>query len=314
MSALQRPVVIGTRDSALALWQTHWVLERLKELYPEQSFEVKHIKTKGDKILDVALAKIGDKGLFTKELEVAMLNGEIDMAVHSMKDLPTVLPEGCTIGAICVREDCRDILISRDGGGLEDLPQVAKVGTASLRRKAQLWKVRPDLQLVDIRGNLQTRMRKMEEQNLDGLILAAAGVKRLGWAEKITEYIPVDMCLPAVGQGSVGIEIREGDEEIGRLVGALNHAESAVCVRAERALLRTLEGGCQVPIGSLGRLCGDKLIVDGVVASLDGKNICRDQVEGDPADPEEAGVRLAEKLLQQGAREILIQVRQETDL
>ncbi|MBC9783171.1 hydroxymethylbilane synthase [Heliobacterium chlorum] len=313
MSVLQRPVVIGTRDSALALWQTNWVMARLKELFPEQAFEVKAIKTKGDKILDVALAKIGDKGLFTKELEVSMLEGEIDMAVHSLKDLPTVLPEGLTIGAMCVREDCRDILISRHGG-LDALPQGARVGTASLRRKAQIWQVRPDLELLDIRGNLQTRLRKMEEQNLDGLILAAAGVIRLGWAEKISQYIPVDMCLPAVGQGSIGIEIREGDDEIAKIVGALNHHETSVSIRAERALMRTLEGGCQVPIGSLGRLQEGRLVLDGIVASLDGKHVARGREEGDPSQPEEVGIRLAEQLLQQGAREILNVVRQETEL
>ncbi|KAB2954599.1 hydroxymethylbilane synthase [Heliorestis acidaminivorans] len=317
MSAIiKRPIVIGTRDSALALWQTNWVLGRLKELFPEQSFEVKAIKTKGDKILDVALAKIGDKGLFTKELEVAMLEGEIDMAVHSLKDMPTQLPEGLVIGAICEREDCRDVFISPSGTKIEDLPEGAKVATSSLRRKSQLWKWRPDLELVDIRGNLQTRMRKLEEQKLDGLILAAAGVIRLGWADKITQYIPTDLILPAVGQGSITIEMREGDEEIASFVAPLNHEASALAIRAERALMRKLEGGCQVPIGALGSLQGQgenrRLVLNGLVASLDGRNICQEQIEGNTDEPEEIGLRLAERLLQLGAREILNDVRQES--
>lgn len=312
-----RPIIIGTRDSALALWQTQWVLEQLQSRFPDQRFEVRAIKTKGDKILDVALAKIGDKGLFTKELEVAMLEGESDMAVHSMKDLPTNLPEGLTIGAICVREDYRDVLVGRTAHSLADLRPGARVGTASLRRKAQIWQVRPDLDLIDIRGNLQTRMRKMEEQEMDGIILAAAGVLRLGWAEKISQFIAEDVCLPAVGQGSVGIEIREGDAVIAAVVGSLNHAPSALCVTAERALLRCLEGGCQVPIGALGRLDpesnGQRLILDGIVASLNGRDVCRGTESGNVAEADAIGNRLAERLLAQGAGEILKAVRQESN-
>lgn len=319
MSAfLKRPIMIGTRESALAMWQTNWVLERLRERFPGQSFEIKPIKTQGDKILDVALAKIGDKGLFTKELEIAMLDGEIDLAVHSMKDLPTVLPEGLTIGAMCVREDHRDVLISRHPGGLKGLPQGAKIGTSSLRRKAQIWQARPDLDLVDIRGNLQTRLRKMDEQGMDGIILAAAGVLRLGWAEKISEYLSVDVCLPAVGQGSIGIEIRDQDQEIAHIVGALNHDDTALCVRAERALLRILEGGCQIPIGALAKIeekpQGKCIVLDGLVASLDGRDVRKDREEGEPSNPEWIGRKLAERLLEQGAREILNAVRQESRL
>ncbi|WP_131919618.1 hydroxymethylbilane synthase [Heliophilum fasciatum] len=310
---MNRPIVIGTRDSALALWQTHWVLEQLQARFPEQRFEIKAIKTKGDKILDVALAKIGDKGLFTKELEVAMLEGEVDMAVHSLKDLPTQLPEGLTVGAMCIREDYRDVLIGRTARTLAELKPGARVGTASLRRKSQIWKVRPDLELLDIRGNLQTRMRKMEEQDLDGIILAAAGVLRLGWADKITQYIDEDVCLPAVGQGSVGIEIRDGDEAIARVVGALNHKDTADCITAERALMRTLEGGCQVPIGALGKLGeDDSLTLHGVVASLDGREICRDQVTGHRSEAADLGHRLADILIAKGAAEILKAVRQES--
>ncbi|MDD2422564.1 MAG: hydroxymethylbilane synthase, partial [Heliobacteriaceae bacterium] len=219
MSRLVKPiVVVGTRESVLARWQTDWVVAQLKASFPQTCFVVKPVKTQGDKILDVALAKIGDKGLFTKELELALLNGEIDLAVHSLKDVPTVLPAGLRIGAICERTDWRDVLISRHPGGLAALPSGARLGTSSLRRKAQLWRVRPDLQLVDIRGNLQTRWRKMATAGLDGIILAAAGVLRLGWAEKISQYLSGEICLPAVGQGAIGVEIREGDRQTTRMV------------------------------------------------------------------------------------------------
>lgn len=308
---MAREIIIGTRDSALALWQTYWVMENLQRLNPQYTFKTVEMKTQGDKILDVALAKIGDKGLFTKELEVAMLDREIDLAVHSMKDLPTKLPDGLIIGAICEREEPGDVLISRDGKKLDELPQGARVGTSSLRRRAQLKKYRPDLQIEDLRGNLNTRMKKLESQNLDGIILAAAGVIRLGWADRITQRIPFEVSLPAVGQGSVGIEIRANEPEIEALVKTLEYKDSSVAILAERAMLRKLEGGCQIPIGALGRVKGDQLTLEGVVASLDGKDLLRTSVTGSVDKPDEIGIELADKLLAMGADEILRCVRQE---
>ena len=308
---MTREIVIGTRDSALALWQTHWVLENLSRLNPEYKFRVVEMKTQGDKILDVALAKIGDKGLFTKELEVAMLNGEIDMAVHSMKDMPTKLPEGLIIGAICQREEAGDVLIGRSAGSLRELPHGARVGTSSLRRRAQLLKYRPDLQIEDLRGNLNTRMAKLERQDLDAIVLAAAGVKRMGWEDRISERISFEVSLPAVGQGSVGIEIRESDKEIERIVKTLEHRESSIAITAERAMLRTLEGGCQIPIGALGRVEGDQLTLEGVVASLDGKELLRTSIAGPADQAEELGVQLAKQLITMGADKILNLIRLE---
>lgn len=308
---MAREIIVGTRDSALALWQTHWVVDNLKRLNPEYTFKIIEMKTQGDKILDVALAKIGDKGLFTKELEVAMIEKEIDMAVHSMKDLPTKLPEGLTIGAICERFDARDVVVSDKGYTIDTLPQGAKVGTSSLRRSAQLLKHRPDLDIFPLRGNLNTRMAKLEKENFDAIILAAAGIERLGWSDRITERITYDVCLPAVGQGSIGIEIREDDAEVLKVVQTLNHFASEKAILAERSMLRKLEGGCQIPIGSIGRINGENMTLDGVVASLDGKNVLRTVVEGPVADAEKLGQALAEKLIAMGANEILQEVRGE---
>lgn len=310
---MAREIIIGTRDSALALWQTHWVEQELKRLWPEHPIKIVHIKTQGDKILDVALAKIGDKGLFTKELEVAMLEKSIDMAVHSMKDLPTRLPEGLTVGAICARVEPCDVVVSHKGYKLIDLPPGAKVGTSSLRRRAQLLKYRPDLSLYDIRGNLNTRLTKMEREDFDAIILAAAGVERLGWKDKITDYIGYDVSLPAVGQGSIGIECRSDDEEILKIVAKLNHPDSYDAIMAERALLRTLEGGCQIPIGALGRISGDELELHGLVASLDGTQVIRSSLQGKRTQAEQIGMHLAAILTDMGAKEILENVRRETE-
>jgi len=306
---MKKEVIVGSRDSALALWQTNWVVDKLREFYPEITFKIVTMKTKGDKILDVALAKIGDKGLFTKELEHALLNREIDLAVHSIKDLPTMLPAGLKIGAFCEREFPGDVLISPKGYKFSDLPQGAKIGTSSLRRIAQLSAIRPDLQMHSLRGNLATRFRKMEEMGLDGMILAFAGVKRLGLFEKISEILSFDFCLPAVGQGSIGVEIREDDSFIEKLLEPLNHYETNRAIRAERAFLKRLEGGCQIPIGALGEVKAGRLIIKGVVASLDGKIILRDEEEGSAEDPETIGVKLAEKLLAKGADKILDEIR-----
>jgi len=310
---LKKEIVLGTRDSQLAVWQTNWVLEKLKELNPDKIFTIKYIKTQGDKILDVALSKIGDKGLFTKELEVALLDGEIDLAVHSLKDIPTRLPQGCKIGCITKRENPQDVVISSKGYTLDTLPKGAKVGTSSLRRRAQILNYRNDLKLEDIRGNLSTRLNKMVSEDFDAIILAAAGVIRMGWHDNITQYIPMDISLPAVGQGALGIEIREDDPYIQQIITPLNHEESAYEVLAERSLLSYLEGGCQIPIGALGKVDGKSMTLEAVVASLDGNTIIRDKIQGCTSESKELGIQLAERLIEKGAREILKEVRQETD-
>lgn len=298
---------IGTRDSLLALWQAEWVKSRLSSIYPEHEFLLVPMKTKGDKILDVPLAKIGDKGLFTKELEYGLLNGEIDLAVHSLKDLPTVLPEGLNIGAFCEREEPRDVFLSKDGTRLEALPAGSVIGTSSLRRKAQLQHYRADLNFADLRGNLQTRWRKLEESEMSGIVLAYAGVKRLGWEERITQIIPEEIMLSAVGQGSVAIEISSARKDIQELLKPLNHEETALAVRAERALMRRLEGGCQVPIGALGLVQGESIQLKGMVASLDGLQLLKASAEGH--NPEALGWEVAEQLIAQGAKVILDQIR-----
>ncbi|KLU58790.1 porphobilinogen deaminase [Peptococcaceae bacterium CEB3] len=298
---------IGTRDSVLALWQAEWVRARLESVYPEQEFVLVPVKTKGDKILDVPLAKIGDKGLFTKELEAALLRGEIDLAVHSLKDLPTVLPDGLLITAYCEREEARDVFLGRGGAGLRDVPRGGVIGTSSLRRKAQLQYFRPDLRFSDLRGNLQTRWRKLQESGMAGIVLAAAGVKRLGWEERITEVIPEEIILPAVGQGSIAVEISVSREDMKEKLDPLNHRETEKAVLAERALMRKLEGGCQVPIGALARLEGDEIRLKAMVAGLDGARVLRAEVCG--RDPLTVGLEAAERLLEQGAGEILASLR-----
>lgn len=306
---MTRKIIIGTRESALALWQTHWVENEIKALCPEYKVEIVPIKTHGDKILDVALAKIGDKGLFTKELENAMLDGQIDLAVHSMKDVPTKLPAGLTLGAICRREDPGDVLLSHKGYKLADLPKGAKVGTSSLRRRAQLLHYRPDLSLHDLRGNVNTRIAKMERENFDAIVLAAAGVKRMGWEDQITDYLTYDVSLPAVGQGSVGVECRGDDEEILQVLRRLDDPDAHDAIVAERAFLRKLEGGCQIPIGSLAQLNGDDLELQGLVASLDGRKLLRSTIKGNRQEAARLGEQLAEKLLEMGAGEILKELR-----
>jgi len=311
---VRREIVVGSRQSRLALWQAQWVVEQLKQRYPGRHFRIVGMKTKGDHILDVPLAKIGDKGLFTRELENALLAGECDLAVHSMKDLPTRLPPGLTIGAICRREYPGDVLISRRMLTLQELPPGAHLGTSSLRRKAQLLRFRPDLQMVDVRGNLTTRLRKLAEQQLDGLVLAYAGVCRLGVERAITQKIPFSICLPAVGQGSVGVEIREGDEEIRQLLAGLDDPAARPAITAERAFLRKLEGGCQVPIGALGRVENGALQLEGIVLTLDGRRYVRESVSGPPEEAVALGEELAARMLAKGAGAILEQVRQEFGL
>lgn len=286
----KRTVKIGSRDSALAMWQTKHVISELEKVTSEYTFEIVPLKTKGDKILDVSLAKVGDKGLFTKELEAAMLDKTTDLAVHSMKDVPTNLVDGLIIGSILKREDPRDVLISPKGYTFQTLPEGAKVGTSSLRRKAQLQNLRPDLKICDVRGNLNTRMRKMHEENFDALILAAAGVIRMGWSDEISEYLPMDISLAAVSQGAIGIECREDDAEIMALIAKINDEETATCVCAERALLRALEGGCQIPIAAHAVIKNDTLKLNGLVASLDGKRVIKETLSGNKDNAEEIGL------------------------
>jgi len=310
----KKVIKVGSRQSQLAMWQTNHVVDILKAKLPEYDFQIVPIKTKGDKILDVALAKIGDKGLFTKELELAILNGDVDFAVHSMKDLPTVLPEGLQITAMTKRHDPRDVLLAKHNYSFRELPRGARIGTSSLRRKAQLLNIRPDLQILDLRGNLNTRMKRMDTENYDAIILAAAGVERLGWQDKITEKLDYQICLPAVGQGSIGIETRGNDQEIYKIVRLANDRDTELCITAERALLKSLEGGCQIPIGAVAEIGDTQLTLTAMVGSLDGKVLVRDSLTGDLTEPEKIGLELAKLLKEQGADKILNEIRQEIDL
>ncbi len=305
---MKRDIRIATRGSELALWQTNWVRSELEKRFPEARFETLTIKTTGDKILDVPLAKIGDKGLFTKELDASLLRGESDFAVHSLKDLPTKLPEGLAIAAITKRWDARDVLISRNGELLAELPEGARVATGSLRRRSQLLHYRPDFQIFEIRGNLNTRFRKFDEANWDAMILAAAGVERLGWSQRISEKISTDILLPAVGQGSLAVLCREEDFEMRGVLSCMEDQESMLAARAERSLMRTLEGGCQVPIGAQAVVSEAGISLAGCVCSLDGRSLVRDSVSTAGGDPEALGARLAGILLENGAREILREI------
>lgn len=298
-------LVLGTRGSKLAVHQSQWVQAQLKKIAPRVTVTLRRIHTSGDKILDVPLAKIGGKGLFVKEIEEALLSREIDLAVHSMKDVPTELPEGLELLCVPLREDPRDALISRDGRFFKDLPHGARVGTSSLRRQAQLLQARPDLSIDMLRGNLDTRLKKLREGRFDAIVLAAAGLRRLGWEHEITEYLEPDISLPAIGQGALGIEGRRDDLFVRSLLSSLEHAPTRTAVSAERALLHRLQGGCQVPIAAHGTFAGSDVLLEGLVASVDGKEIIRDRVRGTTADPESMGILLAEKLLARGGDRIL---------
>ncbi|WP_374712084.1 hydroxymethylbilane synthase [Symbiobacterium terraclitae] len=296
---------VATRGSLLALTQTGWVVDRLREANPHLTFETHTFKTVGDMVLDRALSQIGDKGLFTKELEAALLDGRADLAVHSLKDLPSELPEGLVLGCVPEREDPRDVVITRDGTAFADLPAGAKVGTSSLRRVAQLRAQRPDLEYVPIRGNVDTRLRKLSEGQVDALVMAAAGLHRAGFADRITEYLDPEHCLPAPGQGALGIEIRADDARIGQVVSRIHHVPTALEVMAERAILARLEGGCQVPIGAHAEFDGGLLRVEGLIASTDGSRVIRYAAEGDAGRARSLGVEVADWLLEHGGREIL---------
>jgi len=303
---------IGTRGSQLALFQAHWVRDQLVQTHPDLKVTLIKIKTTGDKIQDAPLAKIGGKGLFVKEIEEALLQDRVDLAVHSIKDVPTEFPQGLHLSVITQREDPRDVFISRDGKGLKDLPQHAKIGTSSLRRQAQLLHFRSDIELVPLRGNLDTRLKKLKTMNLDAIVLALAGVKRLGLEENITEIIPTDISLPAIGQGALGIETRLNDKRVEEKIQFLNDKDSWIAVSAERAFLKKLEGGCQVPIAAFARIVGTTLQIDGLVGTIDGKRLIRHRKEGPIEKAESLGVELAEILLNKGAKEILDEVYQKT--
>jgi hydroxymethylbilane synthase len=318
MSRERCSLVIGTRGSQLALWQANHVADRLRTVFPNFTVTLETIKTTGDKILDVPLAQVGGKALFVKEIEEALLERRVDLAVHSMKDVPTDLPADLGIVAITEREDPFDVLISRTGARFADLPAGARVGTSSLRRQAQLLHHRPDLTIVPVRGNLDTRLRKLDREGLDAIVLAAAGVKRLGWTKRITEFLDPDICLPAIGQGALGIECRipsgRGDPEAAwtpaAMANALNHRETQAAVLAERAFLRRLEGGCQVPFAAHARISNDRMLIRGLIATPDGQQFIAGERHGFLRDGETVGIALAEDLLTRGAAEILRAVLQ----
>jgi hydroxymethylbilane synthase len=308
-------IIIGTRGSELALWQSNQVATLLREKLPAMLVEIKKIRTTGDRILDAPLSKIGDKGLFTKELDNALLSGEIDIAVHSLKDIPTMIPAGLSIAAILEREDVRDVFIPNPGQPmtrLEEVPRGAAIATGSLRRRCQLLNHRPDLQIVEVRGNLNTRIEKLRYSSWHGMILAYAGVIRLGWKQIIGEVLPTSYLLPAVGQGAIGIITRNDNTAVIPLVNLLNHQPTRMATLAERAMLRHLEGGCQIPIGAHGVLSGNELTLHALVGDISGKKIIRDSLTRPADDPEGIGVQLGNRLLQQGADKILEEIRKNT--
>ena len=296
---------IGTRGSSLALAQSGWIKKKIEEQHPDLRVELIRIKTTGDKILDSPLSKIGGKGLFVKEIEEALLKKQVDLAVHSIKDVPADLPEGLVLPVFPEREDPRDAFLSIDYNCIAELPRGAGIGTGSLRRSSQLRYLRPDLDIVPLRGNVDTRVKRLESGELQAIILASAGLIRLGISNKIRESLPSEEFLPAIGQGALGLEIRRGDDQTFGLIDFLNHEQTEVIVKAERAFLKKLEGGCQVPIGGHGRLQGDDIILDGMVAELDGSGIIRDRVKGSREQPADLGYTLAERLLKAGADAIL---------
>ncbi len=296
---------IATRKSPLAVWQAEYVAGQLTALRPELDVELVRLSTKGDKILDQALSKVGGKDLFVKEIEAALLDGRAQVAVHSLKDVPTVLPEGLILGAYPPREDPRDALVSPQGYTVETLPQGAKVGTCSLRRASQLLSHRPDLQICEIRGNVQTRLKRMKEQNMDATVLAYAGLKRLEMVDIVSQILEPEVCLPAIGQGILAVEVAEADKDVLNLVTRLDDPAARAAAVSERAFLHHLEGGCQVPIAAHAKLEGEKLWLRGLVAALDGQTIIRSEIRGPIDEAKELGIELATELLQNGAEKIL---------
>jgi hydroxymethylbilane synthase len=311
-SAVGRTIVIGSRGSELALWQANAVKTQLQEIYPDLAVEILIIKTKGDKIIDSSFSKIGSKGIFTREIENALLDGRIDLAVHSLKDLPTQLPDGLAIAAILEREDVRDVFVShpqKNHRGLQELPKGAKIATGSLRRKCQLLHYRPDFEIVDIRGNVPTRLQKLDASQWDGMVLAKAGLARLNLLDRIAETVTTDIILPAVGQGAMAIEARVNDRRFLELAAQLHHEPTAIATSAERNLLSHLEGGCQVPIGAYARIERGEFTMDAFIGSLDGKKIIRSAIHGAPSGAEKLSATLAKTLLLSGGGKILKEIR-----
>lgn len=305
---MRKEIRIGTRASLLAVTQSTWVKEQIEKHNPGTKVELVKIITKGDKILDAPLAKVGGKGLFVKELEDALLDGRADLAVHSMKDVPAELPEGLHLGVVTERENPVDAFISRKYKSLTDLPQGATVGTSSLRRKSQLACQRPDLVIVDLRGNLDTRLRKLDEGQFDAIVVATAGLNRLGMADRITSFFTPELMLPAIGQGALGLELRKDDQDLLDGISFLNHPSTATAVTAERAFLLRLEGGCQVPIGGYATADEKSVSLTGLIASVDGRQILKDRISGPAEAAEKIGTELAQKLLEMGGRQILDEV------
>ncbi len=308
-----KTIIIGTRGSKLALWQANYILAMLEEKANVKS-ELKIIKTKGDKILDVALSKLGDKGLFVKEIENALLDESVDIAVHSMKDLPTELPEGLEVMASPPREDNRDAFVSLEYNSVDELEKGAVVGSSSLRRKAQLLAMRSDVEVKEIRGNVDTRLKKLESGEYQAILMAYAGLKRLGFTEHIKQIFEQSEMLPAVGQGAIAIEARSDDEDVRQALNKLNDEKTLLVVRAERALMKELEGGCQVPIGANAQVENGTIHIDALVASINGEKIVKDEASGSEEQPEKVGIQVADKLRAKGAEEILDKIREENPL
>ncbi|MGA1198548.1 MAG: hydroxymethylbilane synthase [Candidatus Latescibacterota bacterium] len=298
-------LTIGSRGSKLALWQANWAKDRLCEHFPNLQVEIQVIRTQGDRMAEVPLSQMGGKEVWTKEIEQALLDHQIDLAVHSLKDLPTLLPSGLMLGAVSKREDVRDALVSLEGKRFANLPQNARVATSSLRRQAQLLNARPDLKIESIRGNVDTRLRKLEEEPFDAIILASAGLIRLGFGARITEFLDPTLCVPAPGQAALGIETRQHDDRVAMYVAVLNDSDAFRDVIAEREMLRSLEGGCRVPIGAWARLASGHFVLTGVVATPNGLRVIKETIEGQINDPLALGREMANKLRQQGAAEIL---------
>lgn len=306
-----RTLRIGTRGSRLALLQTQWVAQELLSAHPEIMIEVITIRTRGDRILDSPLSMVGGKGIFVKEIEDALLSGTIDLAVHSMKDLPSELPRGLKIGAVPRREDPRDALITKDGRRLSELGEGAVIATSSLRRKSQIRHMRPDLTVVDLRGNVDTRLKKLfgGDSGIEAIVLAVAGIKRMGLVEKVTEVLDPERMIPAAGQGALAIEVREGDPEVEAIVRSIEDPTTRACIRAERAFLEELQAGCQVPAGAIANVSGDSLEISAMVADPEGKELFRLTQAGPTTEPEALGRQVARGLLEKGAREILRALR-----
>lgn len=306
---MNKPIIIGTRGSQLALYQANKTKEELEQKFPNEIFEIKIIKTKGDKILDVALSKIGDKGLFTKEIENELIAGSVDLAVHSLKDLPTVLPEGLKLGGVLKRAEFRDALVTSTGKKLKDLDEDDVIATSSLRRRAQLLKLNPNFKIVDIRGNVNTRLKKMADGHCTAMIMAAAGLQRIGLEEHISEVINEDIVIPAVSQGIIAIEIRENDERIQKVIDAINDKASRIAGEAERTFLNVLEGGCQVPVGAYTKQDGNNFSMNGFISMPDGSKLISGELSGDIKNAVDIAKELAQSFLDKGANKIVEHIR-----